>query len=159
MKVSLPFAGQPEVLNLIKTDSGNFLINSARVKPDKTFKFPELRALLHPNELVLYFPESLVCEDFDLDPKFTKPQSGLSANFPQDLTPEDLNESQDYDFKEDIFPDHPYLILIDVVPNRPNPQRMTVPLELLDLSPGQKKKLCYWAGLPPQVADKIPVVD
>jgi len=159
MQVMIPFDGQPEILDLIPTSPGNFAINSARVKPDKTFKFPELRELLHPNEFVFYFPDSLVCEDFEPDPKFGDIQAGSRPNFPMDLTPEDLSEREDLEFEDDVFPDHPYLILIDVIPDRPNPTRLTIPLELLSLSRGQKIKLCYWAGLPLRVTDKIPVVD
>lgn len=159
MKVMIPFEGQSEILDLIPASAGGFFIHSARVKPDKTFKFPELRELLHPNEFVFYFPDSVVCEDFDLDPKLRNMRTGLQPKFPLDLTPEDVSECEDFESKADVFPDHPYLILIDVLPDRPNPPRLTIPLELLNLSHGQKIKLCHWAGLPPQVADKIPVVD
>lgn len=139
MEIQTSLLGRPDCLDVGVTASGNPLLNSARILPDKTFKCPLVRAMLRPGEMVCYYPESLVVERL----------TGLSGS-----------DKRDRSSDEDIFPRRNRLIMIDVVPiDRNPPCRFSIPLELLDLSWSQREKLAFHSGLPANFFQKIPVAD
>lgn len=139
MEIQTSLLGRPDCLDVGITASGNPLLNSARILPDKTFKCPEIRAILHPGQMVYYYPDSLVVEKL----------TGLSGS-----------DKRDQPSDEDIFPRRNRLIFIDVVPiDQAPPCRLSIPLELLDLSWSQREKLAFHSGLPANFFQKIPVAD